>query len=161
MLSILYLPKNQETSMLKSYIGVTEGMEYPQVIPTRNYDDVLDAWELLWKTGNIGRDEVDHAWITQGGEWNGKFAIGGNTSMARVHYWDQSKPKDLPPVDVLGPFWIGHWNKTPPEAPVVDDLGIAESDPEKPKAAKEKKEKKSSVKVRENGTLTKPLASDV
>lgn len=146
MLSILYLPENQDTSMLKSYIGNTEGLLYPRELPPRNYDDVLDAWETLWKTHKIGSDDVHHAWITQGGEWNGKFMIGGDTSMARVHYWDKAKPKDAKPVDVLGPFWIGHWQKTMPTAPLVDDLNIVND------------EDKSDVEVSESGVLTEGIS---
>lgn len=132
--------------MLKSYIGQIPENAQPREIPSRNYDDVLDAWELLWKTGKISGADVDHAWVTQGGEWNGKFMIGGETSMARVHYWEKGKPVDAKPQDVLGPFWIGHWKKTPPASPVIDDLGIGGDT--------------SKVGVDESGALTEAISED-
>lgn len=115
-LSIRYLTIDRKDSIYKCFVGgftVRTGMYQSQLEqaesheqPVDNYDEVLDAWELLWATKTIDKHLVESATLVEGGSYNGRSVVYGRD----VHSWrytDPLVPLGQNPEKVLGIYWAG------------------------------------------------------
>lgn len=122
-LSIRYLPKDSKDTIFRCFIGGT-GISRSHAEAITNYDEVLDAWELLWATRTIDKHLVKKAVLVEGGSFNGRQTLFGKDQ----HSWDETKP--VVPLGgndelVLGPYWAGPPPPPPEEAPQELTLGIS------------------------------------
>jgi len=130
-LSIRY--KTASDVMLRTYTGNTKvrrhdpEMHYMVATPPDtsyipNWDDVLDTWEQLWRTGQLNGVPIEIATLQKGGKWNGKVMI--SASNAEVPQWSKKSPKNTPLHELLGEFFVGkHLSETTPQA-LVDDINL-------------------------------------
>src|SRR5947208_3466042 len=92
LLSIRYLPLSAPTSNILTFIGIDQKSGNAKHIPARNYDDVLDAWESLFKTKEINGQKCASAELYKGGKWSGRHVLSiPPTIMEKIGDWDRTK----------------------------------------------------------------------
>lgn len=126
LLSIRYSLLSSPTSLLLTFIGKDQKLGNAKHIPARNYDDVLDAWESLFKTKSLNGQQCSSAELYKGGKWSGKHVLSAPPDiLEKINSWDRTKSANTPSREVLGEFYDDQVMAQTSVPEVVDDLGLS------------------------------------
>lgn len=127
LLCIRYLPVGGPTSNVFTFIGKDQKNGFIKHFPERNYDDVLDAWESLFKTKKLLDQNIQWAKLYKGGKWSGKHMLSAPPQiLEEINSWDPSKDTKTPSSIVLGEFYNDEVMAQTTVPEIVDDLDISE-----------------------------------